>query len=115
MAERGVEGPAAEALMTPGDRVVGAHRAPLVARLVDGKQHADARPGVVLERVPLIASRPGRAEVLGGRVVLVRDGDHAGLHRRVLIEPGTGQVTEPGAALFRGRRAVEAEPRAPRP
>src|ERR1700733_5704148 len=105
MPERGVEGPAAEVLVTPGDRVVGPHRAPLVARLVDGEQHADARPGVVSERVPLIASRPGRAEVPGGRVVLVLDGDHAGLHRRVPVEPGTGQVAEPGPAVFGGRRA----------
>ena len=51
--------------------------------------HADARPGIVPERVPLIASGPGRAKMLRGRVVLIRDGDHAGLHRRVLIEPGT--------------------------
>src|ERR1700741_2832872 len=98
MAERGVEGSAAEALMTPGDRVVSAHRAPLVARLVDGEQHADARPGIVRERVPLIASRPGRAEMLGGRMVLVRDGDHAGLHRRGVIETGTRPGTRTGAA-----------------
>src|SRR5215469_5432113 len=114
MAERGVEAPAAEALMTPGDRVVGAHRAPLVAGLVHGEQHADARPGIVPERVPLIASGPGRAEMFSGRVVPIRDGDHAGLHRRVLIEPGTDQVAEPGPAVFGGRRAVDAEPRAAR-
>src|SRR5689334_9764569 len=114
MAKRGVEASAAEALMTPGDWVVGAHRAPLVAGLVHAEQHADAQPGIVPERVPLLASGPGRADMFSGRVILVRDGDHADLHRRVLIEPGADQVAEPGPAVFGGRRRMDAEPRAAR-
>src|SRR5580693_7491801 len=100
--------------MAPGDRVVGAHRAALVAGLIHGEQDADARPGIVGERVPLIAPGPGRAELLGGRMVLVRDGDHAGLHRGMLIEPGAGQLAEPRPAVLGGRRAVDAEPAAAR-
>jgi len=112
MTERGVEAPSSAVLVTPRDRVVGAHRPAVVGRLVDAEQHADPRPRVAAERVPLVVPGPGRGQVAGCRMAAVLDGDRRRLLRGVLVEPCPGEPAEVGPVVFGGRRAVYAEPRA---
>ena len=105
VAETRVERAAARVVLAPRDRVVGAHRAVLVARLVERRQHVDvaARVGAVV--VPLVKAAPAVRQVLGGRMVLVGDLDRRLLLRRVLLEVRADEVAvERPVVLGVGRR-----------
>src|SRR5215211_3030664 len=62
VAECRVPGTTAALLVAPADRVVGAHAATLVARLVDHRQHLHTPSRVVVKVVPLIGPGPGRGK-----------------------------------------------------
>jgi alkylation response protein AidB-like acyl-CoA dehydrogenase len=114
MTERGVEAAAAAVLMTPRDGMVRAHRAAVVARLVDGEQHVNLGSRAGAEVVPLVVPGPGGGQVAGRRVAAVLDGHRGRLLRRVPAEPRAGEPAEVRPVVLGGRRAVDAEPRAAR-
>ncbi len=93
MAHRGGEHPAALRVVTPGDRVVGAHpaRPRVVGGLVGGHQDVDRAPRVLVEVVPLLRAHPPVRQPLGGGVGLVGHLGGALQDRRVRGHVGAGQ------------------------
>lgn len=76
--------------MTPGDRMILAHLAPLVAGFVQGEQNLNLPSGVSAKVVPLVGHRPGRVgKTLGRRVISIFDLQSCRLHGRVAFEIGS--------------------------
>ena len=69
MAHRGVPAAAAVDVLTPGDRVVGAHRAAGIGRLVEGRQDLHRAARVAAEIVPFVGAFPGGGQAFRRRMV----------------------------------------------
>ncbi len=110
----GVEGPAPRVALAPRVRVVGAHRAARVRRLVQRGEHARGGTGVGPEVVPLIGAGPSLRQVGGRRVRPPLHLDVGLLDSGVRGEVGADQVAVERPVVLRVRGRVDADEAAAR-
>src|SRR2546427_1291246 len=94
--------------MTPSDRMVAAHRAPRVRRLIDCGQHVHSPAGVASEAIPLIRPLPACGKRSHRRVTRILDPDNRRLDGRVTLEVRANQLPIPGPAVLGITRRVNA-------
>src|SRR5438046_5746897 len=100
MPHRRVPGPPAVEMVAPRDRVVPAHPASRIGRLVHRGKDVHSLSWVRSEVVPLVRPLPARRERGGRWVASVLDPNYRRLHRRVASEVGADQLPVPGPAIL---------------
>src|SRR6516162_6025785 len=114
MAHRGVPAAATIDCLTPGDRVIGAHCAAGIGRLVERRQDLHRPARITAEVVPFIGALPEGGQAFHRGMVRICDVDRRALNRRMAREPGAHEPAVPRPPILRVTRRVDADEAAAR-
>src|SRR5437016_9655044 len=100
VAHGGVPAAAAVDFLTPRYRIVVAHLAARITRLVERRQHMHGAARISAKVVPLVGPPPDYRQILGRWMGGIRDMDRRGLDLRVAREIGADELPVPGPLIL---------------
>src|SRR5207302_3726327 len=103
-----IPGAAAFEVVAPDNRMIGAHRASLIARLIERREEVDHAARIAAEIVPLIRAQPGRGQIAGRGMLGIGNPYPARLDRRMTGEIGADEPAIPWPVVFRVARGMNA-------
>src|SRR6516162_1853525 len=103
---RGVPAATAVDRLAPGDRMVGAHLAAGIARLVERRQDVDGAARLAAEVVPFVGALPDCRQVPRRRMGLILNVDRSGLDLGVAREIGADEPPIPSPLILGVARRV---------